>query len=85
MEAVFQTKAQNDAGKSESPRTTILMLTESEEALRMDRSFARVHYPWPWVCFSTTTLPANERYTKVKYPVARSIPMIHQISPTFSP
>jgi len=32
---VFQTKAQNDAGKSESPRTTILMLTESEEALRM--------------------------------------------------
>lgn len=61
MGDVSQTKAPHDAEKSESPRTTILMLTDSEQALWIGGSFARVDYPWPWVSFSTITLPANER------------------------
>jgi hypothetical protein len=41
--------------------------------------------PWASVSLCAGTLPANERYTWMKYTVASAMPMTHQIKPIFSP
>jgi hypothetical protein len=42
-------------------------------------------YRCPFDAPPTSTFPANDRYTYVKYPAASIMPIVHQIAPTFNP